>query len=82
MPSQNGDIIGVTKMWWDSSTWLECGDGFLENVTDSFLIDILDGPTRGDAQLDLLLTKKEELVGDLVINGSRGCSYHEMNSRP
>ena len=63
-------------------TWLDCGDGFLEDFRDNFLIDILDGATRGDAQLDLLLTNKEELVGNMEINGSHGCSYHEMSSRP
>lgn len=30
----------------------------------------------GDAQLDLLFTDKEELAGDLIINGRLGCSDH------
>lgn len=39
---------------------------------------MLDGPTTGDIQLDLLLTKKEELSGEMKINGSLGCSNHEI----
>lgn len=82
MPSQNGDIIGVTEMWWDSSHGWSVVRGFCKISGTTSLINILDGPSRGDTQLDLLLTTKEELVGDMVINGSYGCSYHEMNSRP
>lgn len=37
-------------------------------VRDSFLIRALDGP--------LGFTDKEELVGNLVINGRLGCSDH------
>lgn len=33
---------------------------------------VLDGPTRSDAQLDLLDTDKEEPVMDVIINGSIG----------
>lgn len=38
---------------------------------------LLDGPTRDDAQLDLLFTDKEELVRKMIINGSIGHSYME-----
>nr|XP_013802475.1 PREDICTED: PRKC apoptosis WT1 regulator protein [Apteryx mantelli mantelli] len=38
----------------------------------------LDGPTRSDTQLDLPFTSKQELVGDMIINGSLGCSDHEI----
>ena len=51
---------------------------FLEGHKDKFLIQILIGPTRGDTQLDLLLTGKKVLIGDVTINGSLGCSNHEM----
>lgn len=49
---------------------------FLEGDKDKFLIQILIGPTRGDTQLDLLLTGKKVLIGDVTINGSLGCSNH------
>lgn len=34
--------------------------------------------TRSDTQLDVLFTDKEEVVGDVVISSSLGCSHHEM----
>lgn len=39
---------------------------------------MLDGPTRGDIQLDLLLTKKEELSGDMIIDGSHDYRNNEI----
>ena len=37
-------------------------------VRDSFLIQVLDGPRR--------FVDREELVGNLIINGRLGCSDH------
>lgn len=36
------------------------------------------GSVKRDALLDLLLTNKEELTGDVIINGSLHCSYYEI----
>lgn len=40
----------------------------LQGVNDdkNFLIQVLDGPIGGDAQLDLLLMNKEELIEDVA----------------
>jgi len=35
-------------------------------------------PTRRGALLDLILTNKEGLIGDVKIKGSLGCSDHEI----
>lgn len=40
------------------------------------MIPIQHGPTKGDTQLDLLVTNKEELAGDIVINRRFGSSGH------
>jgi len=42
------------------------------------LTQVVNKPRRGGALLDLLLTKKEELVGDVKVKGSPGCSNHEV----
>lgn len=34
--------------------------------------------TRSHTELDVLVTDKEELVGDVVISCRLGCSHHEM----
>jgi len=35
---------------------------------------VIDTPTQGDAILDLILTSASELIGDIKIGGSLGCS--------
>jgi len=51
---------------------------FLECVEDNFLTQLVGEPTRGCASLDLLLTNREGLVGDVVAGGCLGLSDHEM----
>jgi len=41
----------------------------LECVGDNFLMQLVSEPTRGGALLDLLLTNREGLVGDVVVGG-------------
>lgn len=40
----------------------------LEDARDKFFTQELNGPNRGDIQLDLILTKKEELVMSVFIS--------------
>ncbi|GAB0208502.1 hypothetical protein GRJ2_003315900 [Grus japonensis] len=51
---------------------------FLECVDDNFLLRVIEEPTRRGAMLDLVLTNKDGLVGDVKLKGSLGCSDHEM----
>ncbi|GAB0179159.1 hypothetical protein GRJ2_000381200 [Grus japonensis] len=51
---------------------------FLECVRDNFLLQVIEEPTRRGAMLDLILTNKEGLVGNVKLKGSLGCSDHEM----
>src|SRR5699024_11146480 len=37
---------------------------FLESVKDNFLIQVIDGPTRGEALLELVHTNAEESIRD------------------
>ena len=50
---------------------LECIDG-------NCLTQVIKKLMRGDALLNLILTNKEELVGDVEAGGGLGCSGHEM----
>ncbi len=47
---------------------------FLESVEDSFLVRVIDGPTRGEALLDWVLINEEESIREVKIGGSLGCS--------
>ncbi|CAM4545620.1 unnamed protein product [Lepidochelys olivacea] len=64
---------------WESNTALHRQSRkFLENVGDNFLLQVLEEPTRGRALLDLLLTNREELIGEAKVDGNLGGSNHEM----
>jgi len=39
---------------------------------------VIEEPTRRGAILDLVLTNKEGLVGNVKVKGSLGCSDHEI----
>ena len=39
---------------------------------------VIEKPTRRGAMLDLVLTNKEGLVGNVKVKGSLGCSDHGM----
>lgn len=45
----------------------------LQSDMDKLLMQVLDGPARVDAQLDLF-TNQEDLPGDVMLSGSLGCS--------
>lgn len=50
----------------------------LECTEDNFLSQAIDGPTKGDAVRDLLLTNASELTDDISIGGGLGCSDHAV----
>lgn len=49
-----------------------------EYVDDNFLLGVIEEPTRRGAMLDLVLTNKKGLMGNVKLKGSLGCSDHEM----
>jgi len=51
---------------------------FLESVEDSFLTQMTEDSMRTGALLDLIITNKEGLVGDMEVEGSLGCSEYEV----
>jgi len=51
---------------------------FLECIDDKFLLQVTEEPTRRAATLDLALTNRGGLVGNVKLKGSLGGSDHEM----
>ncbi|PKU42677.1 rna-directed dna polymerase from mobile element jockey-like [Limosa lapponica baueri] len=51
---------------------------FLEWIDDNFHLQVTEEPMRRGALLDLVLTNKEGLVGNMKLKGSFGYSDHEM----
>ncbi|GAB0206950.1 hypothetical protein GRJ2_003160600 [Grus japonensis] len=73
-----GDFNHPDICWRDNAAEHKQSRRFLECVDDNFLLQVIEEPTRRGAMLDLVLTNKEGLVGDVKLKGSLGCSDHEM----
>jgi len=50
----------------------------LECIEDSFLSQVIDRPTRGDVILGLVVTNASELISDVKVGGSLGCSANAL----
>jgi len=50
----------------------------LECIKGNFLSQATDSPARGDVILDLLVTNTSQLISDVRIRGSLGCSDHAL----
>ena len=50
----------------------------LQCIKNNFLSQVIDGLTKGDAILDLLLTKANKLTSDIRIGVCLCCSDHAM----
>ena len=72
-----GDFNHPDICWRDDTTGHKQSRRCLECVDDSFLLQVIGQPTRRGAMLDLVLTIKERLVGNVKRKGSLGFSDHE-----
>ncbi|GAB0203411.1 hypothetical protein GRJ2_002806700 [Grus japonensis] len=73
-----GDFNHPDICWRDNAAEHKESRKFLECVDFNFLLQVIEEPMRRGAMLDLVLTNKEGLVGDVKLRGSLGCSDHEM----
>ncbi|GAB0183107.1 hypothetical protein GRJ2_000776000 [Grus japonensis] len=73
-----GDFNHPDICWRDNMAGHKQSRRFLECVDNNFLIQVLEKPIRKGDMLDLVLTNKEGLVGNMKLKGSLGCSDHEM----
>ncbi|GAB0189153.1 mitochondrial enolase superfamily member 1 [Grus japonensis] len=73
-----GDFNNPDICWRDNTAEHKQSRKFLECVEDNFLMQVIEEPMRRGAMLDIVLTSKEGLVGDVNLKGSLGCSDHEM----
>ncbi|PKU31806.1 dtw domain-containing protein 2 [Limosa lapponica baueri] len=72
-----GDFNHPDMCWRDNTAGHKKSRKFLEHVDDNFLLQLVE-PMRKGTVLDLDLTNKEGLVGNVKLKGSLGCSGHEM----
>jgi len=50
---------------------------FLDSADDNFLLQVIEEPMRRGEMLDLVLTNKEGLVGNVKLKDNLGCGDHE-----
>jgi len=73
-----GDFSYPDICWKSNTASCRQSSRFLECIEDNFLSQVISTPTQGDAILDLVVTNASELVGDVKIGGSLGCSDHAL----
>jgi len=73
-----GDFNHPNICWKSSMVSCRQSRKLLECIEDNFLSQVIDSPTRGNAILDLLVTKLKELICDVKLRGSLGCSDHAL----
>ncbi|PKU48684.1 glycerol kinase [Limosa lapponica baueri] len=73
-----GDFNHPDICWKDNTAGHMKSRKFLECVNDNFLLQMIEEPTKKGAVLDLVLTNKEGLVGNVKFKGSLGCSDDKM----
>ncbi|PKU46127.1 fh1 fh2 domain-containing protein 3 [Limosa lapponica baueri] len=76
-PDPHGGLYHPDICWRDNTAEHKKSRKFLECVNDNRL-QIVEEPMRRGAMLDLDLTNKKELVRNVKLKGSLGCSDHEM----
>ena len=69
-----GDFNHLDICWDSGTAGGRQSRRFLESVEDNFLVQVIDGPTRGEALLDLVLTNAEESIREVKTGDSLGCS--------
>ncbi|KAF4803716.1 hypothetical protein TURU_013821 [Turdus rufiventris] len=73
------DFYHPSIFWKDNTTaGYKQSKSLQDYADDNFLLQVIEEPTRRGAMLDLVLTNKKGLVGNVKLKGSLGCSDHEM----
>ncbi|KAK4818978.1 hypothetical protein QYF61_022645 [Mycteria americana] len=73
-----GDFNHPDICWKSSTVSYRQSRRLLECIRANFLRQVIDSPTRGDVIMDLMVTNASELICDVRIGGSLGCSDHAL----
>jgi len=68
----------ISRCWRDNTVGHEQSRRFLEYISDNFQTQVIEEPIRRGALMDLILTDKEGLTGDVKVEGILGCCDHEI----
>ena len=73
-----GDFNFPNICWKYNTAQRKQSKRFLGCMEDSFLMHLVQAPTRGGALVDLHFTNREGLVGDVKVGDCLGQSDHEI----
>ncbi|XP_032060951.1 olfactory receptor 14A16-like [Aythya fuligula] len=73
-----GDFNHPGICWEDHTARHEQSRRFLQCIDDNFMTQVVEKPTRRCVLLDLVVTNEKELVEDVRVGGSPGCSDHNV----
>jgi len=73
-----GDFNHPDICWRDNTAGHTQSRRFLECIDDNFLLQVTEEPMKRGVMLDIVLTTKDGLVGNVKVKGSLGCSDHKM----
>jgi len=73
-----GDFHHPNIHWKSSMASCRQPRTLLEWIEDNFLSRVIGSPTQGNAILDLMVTNASELISDVKMGASLGCSDHAL----
>jgi len=73
-----GDFNYPDFYWMNNAAAHMSSIKFLECLEDGVLIKMLDVPIMKETLLDLLLTKQENLLCNILVSGNLGCRDHNI----
>ena len=73
-----GDFNHLDICWENITGSCKQSRRLLESINDNILVQVLERLTRDEVLLDLVLTSAEEIIKDIKIGGSLGCSDHAL----
>jgi len=74
-----GDFNHPDICWRDNTAGHKQSRRFLDYIDNNFLLHVIKEPMGRGAMLDLILTNKERLVGNVKLKGSLGCNNHKID---
>lgn len=74
---EDDEAFNYPNICWIGNTARHTVKRFLQCAEDNFLLQVVEERMRRGMLLDLILTNKEGLTGDVKVEDSLGCSDHE-----
>lgn len=68
----------VESLWVKNQRWRQTKELCVHGMGDNFIRQLIDSPTRENAELDLMVTNLRGLTGNVRTGGSLGCNNYGL----